>query len=60
MLTPFLTTAIPRHQDIRPTSQARPRRLQAIELVSLGSLFIGGKIISNHWVEILLNQFFGE
>lgn len=57
MFTPFLTTVIPSHRDIQPISQAR--QLQAMELVVLGILFMGGKTISNHWVEMLLNQFFG-
>lgn len=59
MFTPLFTTAIPLRWSDQSTSQAGPRQLQAIELVALSIFLVGVKMISNHLVNILLNQFIG-
>lgn len=59
MFTPFITTAIPLYGDVQSASKVQPRPLKTIDLVGLGMLLLGGKVISNHLVTILLHQFFG-
>lgn len=60
MFTPIFTSAISLHGEVQPTSQARPRQLQTIEWIILGILILGGKVISNHLVTLLLSQHFGR
>ncbi len=59
MFTPFSTTAIPLHCHVPLASNVQHRELKAIELMGLGILLLGSKVLSNNLVTILLHQFFG-
>ena len=60
MFTPIVTSTIPLHGEDQLISQARPRQLQTIEWAILGILLVGGKVLSNHLVTLLLMQQFGR
>lgn len=57
MFTPLSSTAIRLHLDISSTTQDHPQKLQAIELIALGMVLLGIKVMSNQLANMLLNQF---
>ena len=57
MFTPLSSTAIRLHLDISSSTQGHPQKLQAIELITLGMVLLGIKVMSNQLANMLLSHF---